>query len=80
MLKSDCAHLKRVTNDDIHERNRGSLRCDVGRAAPDSTSRAGISCPDGCMGYRPVSASATDESSSAFSVIKRAFMALIGKD
>lgn len=79
MLRSDCAHLKQVTSNDIHERNLGSLRCDVNRAAPDSSSRAGMSCPAECMGYRPISAETRGDSTSAFDTIRQAFLALIGR-
>jgi len=77
MIKHDCVHLKRVTNNDIIENNRGTLRCDVHRAAPDP-SQAGISCPADCMGYRPRTYQNGDNTS-AFSVLKNAFMALLGK-
>jgi hypothetical protein len=79
MLRSDCAHLKQVTSNDIHEGNKGSLRCDVARAAPDLSTRAGISCPDGCMGYRAKSANSNVDTTSAFGAVKKAFRSLIGK-
>ena len=79
MLRSDCAHLKRVTKNDILENNLGSLRCDVNRAGPDGASRAGISCPDGCMGYRPGQMNGNSDGTSAIETIKKAFLNLIGK-
>ena len=71
--------MKRVTNNDILENNKGTLRCDVNRAAPDGTTIAGISCPQECMGYRPVPIKPTSNGTSAFKAIKEAFMSLIGK-
>ncbi|HDS29896.1 MAG TPA: hypothetical protein ENN67_02505 [Firmicutes bacterium] len=79
MLRSDCVHLKKVTSNDIHEGNKGSLRCDVHRAAPDPSSRAGISCPADCMGYRPISSGKNGDANSALDAIKQAFMSLIGQ-
>ena len=54
MIRHDCFHLKRVTNNDIHEGHKGTLRCDVNRAEPHGTTVAGISCLEGCMGYRRI--------------------------
>jgi hypothetical protein len=81
MLRSDCAHLKRVTNNDILEKNSGSLRCDVNRAAPDCSTRAGLSCPADCMAYRPGArnGNGNGDSASALDTIKQAFLSLIGK-
>jgi len=79
MIRYDCAHLKRVTNNDILENNKGTLRCDVNRAAPDGTTVAGISCPEECMGYRPMSSKGNNDGTSAFKAITDAFKALIGK-
>jgi hypothetical protein len=79
MLRSDCAHLKKVTNNDIHEHNLGSLRCDVGRAAPDSSTRAGINCPGDCMAYRAKPAGSNGDTKSAFGAMRKAFLTLIGK-
>lgn len=78
MLRSDCAHLKQVTKNDIHQNHKGSLKCDVNRCAPDGSSRAGISCPSDCMGYRPIGKDNGD-TSSALETIKQAFMSLIGQ-
>ena len=81
MLRSECAHLKKVTANDIHEGNLGSLRCDVNRAAPDASSRAGISCSSDCMAYRPPAIKTTTktESKSGLSAIRKALQSLIGK-
>jgi hypothetical protein len=76
MIRHDCFHLKRVTNNDIHEGCKGTLRCDVNRAAPDGTTVAGISCPQDCMGYRPIEA----RKDTPFSRIKEKFMSLIGME
>ncbi|MFH1676406.1 MAG: hypothetical protein ABIC40_05205 [bacterium] len=78
MIKTDCAHLKRVTNNDIHEGNRGTLRCDVHRAAPDP-SMAGIACPHDCMGYRAIANGNKADSTSFISSIKRALFAMMGR-
>jgi len=75
MLKYDCAHLKRVTDNDIHEGNKGTVRCDVNRAAPDPTTVAGISCTEDCMGYRKVE----PQKPGPIEKIKEAFMSLVGK-
>jgi hypothetical protein len=77
MLRHDCFHLKRVTNNDIHEGNKGTLRCDVNRAAPDGTTVAGISCPKDCMGYRPVE---MKKNNSPLAKFKDRIMSLIGID
>jgi hypothetical protein len=79
MLRSDCYHLRKVTHNDIHEGNKGSLRCDVHRAAPDPTSRAGISCPSDCMGYRAIGNGNGRDTTSALQAIKQAFLSLIGQ-
>ena len=78
MLKHDCYHLRRVTNNDIHEGNKGTLRCDRNRAAPDPTTVAGISCPQDCMGYRPMNKN--NNGQSPFSKLKEKFLSLIGMD
>ncbi len=79
MIRYDCVHLKRVTNNDILEKNLGTLRCDVNRAAPDPSTVAGMECPEDCMGYRPVSSKGNNDTTSAFKAIKEAFLSLIGK-
>ncbi len=75
MIRHDCEHLKRVTNNDILEDNKGTLRCDANRAAPDPTA-AGISCPADCMAYRPRKMT---ESHSPITAIRDALLSLIGK-
>jgi len=76
MIRHECFHLKRVTSNDIHEGNKGTLRCDVNRAAPDGTTVAGISCPQDCMAYRPMDA----KKKSPFSRIREKILSLIGME
>lgn len=79
MIRHDCEHLKRVTSNDILERNKGTLRCDVHRAAPDGTTIAGMSCMSECMGYRPKSNGKRGATTSPLTAIKDAFLSLMGK-
>lgn len=76
MLRFDCIHLKKVTNDDILENHRGTMKCDVNWAKPDGTHHAGIDCTDKCPRFHPKS---TRDGTSALSAIREAFMAIIGK-
>jgi len=79
MLRSDCAHLKQTSRNEKMLGAQGTLRCDVNRGAPDPSSRAGLSCPMECMGYRPRAANGGTDSTSALSAIRKALMSLIGK-
>lgn len=76
MLRFDCVHLKKVTNDDILKNYRGTMKCHVDWAKPDSTTHAGIACMDKCPRFHQKTGR---DGTSAFSVIKEAFLSLIGK-
>jgi hypothetical protein len=76
MLRFDCVHLKKVTNDDILQNYRGSMKCHVDWAIPDSSNHAGIVCPEKCPRLHP---KPSRDGTSAFSAIKEAFLSLIGK-
>ena len=76
MLRYDCFHLQDVTNNDILETHRGTKKCNRNRAAPDSSHRGGIDCPVDCEKFRPRS---SKDGTSAFSAIKDALLAIIGK-
>jgi hypothetical protein len=78
MLRIDCAHLKQTAKGIVVDGKSGSLRCDVDRAEPDSSTRAGLNCPSSCMAYRKAQFS-KGESASPVSAIKNIFMSILGK-
>jgi hypothetical protein len=78
MLRIDCAHLKQTSKGIVVDGKSGSLRCDVDRAEPDSSTRAGLNCPSSCMAYRK-GHPFKEEPVSAAAAIRNIFMSIIGK-